>query len=397
MRALLLLLVLLAAAPAVTAQGQGADPAEVILQAEDLLAGGDLVGAARHYRQALAAGIVDADIHRNLALVLYDLRLPGEALAAMDEAVRLAPGDSLLLMEQGVLALARERFPEAHRALAASLAGNPGRGEAYFYLGWLYLAEKKPVFAWYAARAAEKLGFDGRLLVDRLQAEGGGEPSHYPWQLFPDRLTIRSHRVASPEIGEALLPRFREGVLFEYLTGAETGLAEDPGEDIGTFAATEVEPAILAALAGSEPFSPPVLAAVGDRFFVVQRIFPFREEEWEAAARGADGAAAAVHAGTEPVAATLPVAEVDELIRHEIDPARHRVYVGSFPSEESALGRVRELRGRGFPAFCLVRPKGSGFAYYAVGGQYPSRDAAVHAVQRLRELGYDVFISNPKK
>ncbi len=82
-------------------------------QAGDAYAQGDLSEAERICLESLVAAPDDPQIHHQLALVYAGQGRAEEALAALDRALAIQPGNFDLLMLRGDMLMALKRFSEA--------------------------------------------------------------------------------------------------------------------------------------------------------------------------------------------------------------------------------------------------------------------------------------------
>ncbi len=359
---------------------------------------GRLRRAVRYFLDAVEGRPGDPSLHRNLALAYYDLRLLDESLAAMQRAVALSPGEALYRMELGALLLAAGDTGAAREQLFAALERNPGLGEAYWYLGRLYLETGQAVLAARALDRAERLGVEAGWLRQRLPAGGpagggvvrdNGEPGagHDATQERRDlpagqeRIVLRMLPVTDRQAGERLLAAITSGeILFEFAGNRpEVAAPVHNGGYAGAFVAAELDPAVVQALAGRPDLSPPLVVETAAQTLVVQRLAPFRPADWLPPA--------------QPDAVTASQEAGGELLRTSVDPRKRRVYAAALRDRGRALALTRRLRREGLPAFCLYDP-GKRFPYMVVGGEFGDDRQAVAARDRLAALGFaDAFVS----
>ncbi len=359
----------------------GSEPAAVdpVEQAAAALDQGNLRQAVGHFRAAVALRPDDPGVHRNLALAYYDLRLLDESVTAMREAVRLAPQESLFHMELGALLLAADDFSAAETELATALERNPGLGEAYWYLGRLYLETGRPRMAARALGRAARLGVPVDWLRERLPASATPSAAGEGAVSSADSIVLRMLPVQSVEAGRQLLAAIEAGeILFEFAGGRpEVAGPVVNGGYAGSFTAAELDPAVRAAVVSLTPFAPPVLVETPEQVLLVQRISTFDPERWR----------------EQEVAPPDRAVADDDLVRTSSDSTKRRVYAGAFGQRQRALALVRRLRERGFSAYCLYDDR-KAFPYIVVAGEYPDLAGAQKAVVRLVALGYkDAFIS----
>jgi predicted O-linked N-acetylglucosamine transferase (SPINDLY family) len=129
----------------------------MLQKASALYAGGDLEGAERECRRALATGARDPATLHLLAAIRFARGARPEAHALAAEAVALAPGDAALLNTQGALLLEDGRAEEAAAALARALELRPAYFEARYNLGNAARAQGDLAGALAAYRAAMAL------------------------------------------------------------------------------------------------------------------------------------------------------------------------------------------------------------------------------------------------
>jgi arylsulfatase A-like enzyme/Flp pilus assembly protein TadD len=99
-----------------------------------LVDAGDLRGAERHFRAALAAAMPTADVHLGLALCLMSTGRPGEAERALLEARRIEPGNPVVEANLGALALDAGDMTRAAEYFGAALEIDPDLHQARFNL-----------------------------------------------------------------------------------------------------------------------------------------------------------------------------------------------------------------------------------------------------------------------
>jgi choline-sulfatase len=99
-----------------------------------LVASGDMRGAERHFRAALAASMPTADVHLGLALCFASTGRPAEAARALMEARRIEPGNPVVEANLGELALEGGDARKAAEFFGAALRIDPDLHQARFGL-----------------------------------------------------------------------------------------------------------------------------------------------------------------------------------------------------------------------------------------------------------------------
>ena len=99
-----------------------------------LIDAGDVQGAERRFRAALAAGMPTADVHLGLAWCFMSTGRPGEAERALMEARRIEPGNPVVEANLGALALDAGDMTKAAGFLGAALQIDPDLHQARFNL-----------------------------------------------------------------------------------------------------------------------------------------------------------------------------------------------------------------------------------------------------------------------
>lgn len=95
---------------------------------------GDLRGAERHFKAALAASMPTADVHLGLALCFASTGRPREAARALEEARRIEPGNPVVEANLGALALEAGDAAAAAEYLGVALRIDPDLHQARFNL-----------------------------------------------------------------------------------------------------------------------------------------------------------------------------------------------------------------------------------------------------------------------
>ncbi|HHK60610.1 MAG TPA: tetratricopeptide repeat protein, partial [Desulfobacterales bacterium] len=269
------------------AAGLAAPPAaDPLARAATALEQGRVRRAVAHLLAAAGRWPESPEVQRNLALAYYDLRLLDESVAAMRRAVALAPDEALYRMELGALFLAADRHDLALEQLFAALERNPGLGEAYWYLGRLYLETGQLALARRALTRAERLGVESGWLRDRLPVAAAAEApltaAAAKPAATPEKIALRLLPVAGQQAGERLLAAITAGeVLFEFAGDRpEVAAPVRNGGYVGMLAPAELDPALCRAICEQPPFAPPQLVTTGERVLVVQRLAPFDPKLW---------------------------------------------------------------------------------------------------------------------
>jgi tetratricopeptide (TPR) repeat protein len=76
---------------------------------------------------------------RNLGIAWQDARLPERAIPALEESLRLMPGDGQTWMNLGIAYASVRRYEDASRCLGRAAEMRPGDGHVWFNLGIYYL------------------------------------------------------------------------------------------------------------------------------------------------------------------------------------------------------------------------------------------------------------------
>ena len=108
---------------------------QMVNQAVSLHQAGRLAEAEVLYRQAIAAGVRDAQVLHLYAAALYQQGRFTEALAAGEAALKVSPGDVEGLLLQGAIQMALKRPREALEPLTRAVAAAPRHGDAWQALG----------------------------------------------------------------------------------------------------------------------------------------------------------------------------------------------------------------------------------------------------------------------
>jgi tetratricopeptide (TPR) repeat protein len=361
--------------------------AQYASEANRFMAVGHFPKAAVAFNRATAEGLNHPYLYRDFSIALYNMHLVDDSVVALEKAAALAPEDSFMKMELGILYLIKDRLPEAETQLCTALQNDPGLSEAYYFLGELYFRKLRFGLAWIAARTAEKLGYESSLLLDKL-AGSAVEPGQYPWRQPRQKLALRQLLLNSREEAREVLQRLDRGELFEYaLRSGETASGERLGSYVGEFKPEDLRPQIAAALQGREIFSAPVLVQTGNSFLIVQRILPFEIGQWQTMAGEGSGPEIGMRLPTKPASADEP------MVRQAIDPFKVRIHAGAYLSRQTAVRETEKLKKLGFPAFLLLRQKADGKTWhYIIAGQYDSRQQAEIMLEQLQEQGYESFI-----
>lgn len=167
-------------------------------------------GAIGHFRAALGADPELAIAHRGLGLVHKLQRKTGDALASLDEAIRLAPDDDLAIYLRGSILLEQaqeaiestgasdpELLAAAERSLRRAVELNPRRADSWRRLGV--------------------------ALANGRSCDEGAEVLKRAWQMMPSELTIAGHL-------SRLLGMCGEGETARYIVSTFLVPYADPAE-----------------------------------------------------------------------------------------------------------------------------------------------------------------------
>ena len=102
--------------------------------------------------EAARSGTMDsghlAKLHYNLGVCEYRLGQNEQAIADLDQAIKLKKGDyAIASYALGMAESARENWPKARLAFLEALSSNKTNGEAWFDLAFAYLGENDPINA----------------------------------------------------------------------------------------------------------------------------------------------------------------------------------------------------------------------------------------------------------
>lgn len=116
--------------------------------ATSLANAGDFEKALRSYKIALNfADTEDANrrarIHFNIGVCHYRLKQHNEAVAELKKAKRLRPDYAKAHYVLGMAETARGNWPDARKAFDSAIGLNGSDGEAWFELGFAYIAEQR--------------------------------------------------------------------------------------------------------------------------------------------------------------------------------------------------------------------------------------------------------------
>jgi hypothetical protein len=81
---------------------------------------------------------------RNLGVAWQDARQPEKAIPALEESLRLMPGDGQTWMNLGIAYASARRYEDALRSLQRAAEMRPGDGHVWFNLGTFYLLAGQP-------------------------------------------------------------------------------------------------------------------------------------------------------------------------------------------------------------------------------------------------------------
>lgn len=240
--------------------------------------------AIDEYRQAIEGGMDHPELHRKLAIVLYGRGLLDDAIIEMEKALVLSPDtDLLVIMELGILYLAKDRLENAQIQFFAALQVNPGFADAYYYLGEVFLRKKEYDMAWLFLKMTQRLGLKAQDLMRKLigvSNEPGVEVE--PRLETGEDMYIRQILVHTREKAENILNRISEGELFDDLAFAESmGPNATRGGFVGRFRPSELHPNVAQAVHKREILSEPVIVQTEKGFHIVQRIMPFDYDSWK--------------------------------------------------------------------------------------------------------------------
>ena len=108
---------------------------QIFAQAQALHQRSQYLEAEQAYRQVLAAEPGNAPAWHWLAILYYQQQRGGDALMAVEAALKIAPDAPDALMLKGALLQASGRAYEARDAIASAASLKPGNGEGWYNLG----------------------------------------------------------------------------------------------------------------------------------------------------------------------------------------------------------------------------------------------------------------------
>ena len=94
--------------------------------------------------RAVAACPIDPDARRYYAETLSQRGASAEALAQLEEAIRLTPDDTLLVIRAGEICYQMEDYAAARRWAVEAINLDPSAADAWALSGYIYLAEENP-------------------------------------------------------------------------------------------------------------------------------------------------------------------------------------------------------------------------------------------------------------
>jgi len=351
----------------------------------------DFPRAAFNYRLAIAEGVRDPELYRRYAITLYELRLVDEAVANMEEAVRLAPDNPFMLSELGSFYLAAGHLEQAVDYLSRGLRLNPTTGDNFFYLGEAFYRQKKFALASLAAESARKLRYDSRLLIDKIRQAGGPLPqSDAFFAASGKEIAIRRLLLQKEGDVKRFWSQWDKGVSFESLT-LQAGI--ETGGYVGTFAVEELSEPVAKALAGKPPYHRPVAVPVENGTLILQRVLPFSLDNWQrqlAEVKPSVGSEGAELQGDD---SSRGQSKGDALEFGDLDQRKIPVFAGTFRNIDNATDLTKALRELGFAAKTYRElKKDEGQFFYVIAGQFDSAAEAQKAAERLHESGYESYI-----
>jgi Flp pilus assembly protein TadD/cell division septation protein DedD len=351
--------------------------------------------AINEYEQAVQKDAKNPETLRKLSLLHYDLGFLDESVSEMEKAVSLSPGAEMLRMDLGIAYFAKGRLENAKEQFMAAVSKNPGLANAYYYLGEILYRTKDYNTAWMFAKRSRCLGHKGNDLFRKL-ASVSVEPKADLCAYAGEDLHIRQILVETKSGAEAAVRRIAEGELFEDVAMMEDRNREmNAGGYLGKFSPSQLDQNILKALAGSRPFSAPVIVETGAGFHVIQKIAPFEINEWKKQISGAvNTPKAALKPPAAPITSTLAKTGQKEAAPSSGQPKEvYLLYAGSNREEKNAAKDVEKLISLGYPAYRYEETTESkGTFHIVVAGKYESFDNARQAGEVIARHGFQYFI-----
>jgi len=352
------------------------------------------------YRKAINAGFDNPSIRKDIAFAYYNLGMLDEAIKHMEIGAAISLRDPNTLVELGILYGARGNLTASISILQESLLLDPSQGDVYIYLGLALLRQGNADLAWQAARIAEKLHQNPRLLVEKLRESGKKEPVHYPFQDSSSIIALRQIVLDNTKQGEDLIARWRQGAsLADSFQGSIEADGQTLGGYIGTFAKEELKPEIFDVVSRSNNYDLPSIVQTDGNYLLVQRVWPFDPKYWEGdknttGREASETVFSTVTTQDKPGNASPQNSSTDEepfkLV--QANPQKIPLFTGSFQQKKYAMEQLLQLRKMGFSAYYLENQNAADrHLYNVIAGEFSSLKDVLKAKTLLKEKGYDSF------
>lgn len=243
-------------------------------QAEGHVQNGSLFAAVEEYRQAIAAGVEDAEVQQQLSILLYHQGFVDEAIEVMERAVEIDPDTDYLHHELGLLYFARSRWSDALKHFLTSLKINPGQTDSHYYLAQLFKRQQHLVAARMFARSAKDLGHPAQELEQAFHLADFPNEKNV-WLEEGDRIYLRQILTDSHSLADAILARIESGEVFElFARDNSRGVNRHRGGYAGGFSPRDLHPEIVSALTFVKNLSPAVIIELDAGVSIIQKMAP---------------------------------------------------------------------------------------------------------------------------
>ena|GEM_PF-2126294 len=247
-----------------------------------------LIRSYQHFAAAMALqqAIRLADdkypsIYMRLAILYYGLGMVPDAITAGEKAVALSPQTKWYKFDLAKFYLVDKQYQRSKEQLLALLQIDPGFTLAYIYLGEVYLALGEKNMAWFCLKWADKLGQDGDLLRQKLQAAGGSSTVEPEALAKGQPAFFRYIKTENRKDADTLLKQIANGKSFENLEMEfQNADSKDFRADFGLVSAPELDAGVVNQLASVKVFAPPEVVQTGSEYRVMQKILPFNRAAW---------------------------------------------------------------------------------------------------------------------
>ena len=213
-----------------------------------------------------------------LGLLYYDLAMIPEAITEGEKAVAQDPSNKWYKYNLAKFYYADKQFAQAEKQFTRLLKQDPGFTLGYYHLAELYCRQKEYDMAWLSYQRAERLGYRGKQLQEKLSPLSKKPSEDFTAAAKPTSI-LRFFKAASETEAMAMLEEIHQGKLFENLEREKVAGASA----FGFINEYELPDSLGAALENLQPYSPPVALKNGAEVLVLQRIAPFDPVAWRKA------------------------------------------------------------------------------------------------------------------